>query len=52
MKKEDIVKVTAYLTNAEDVGIYLGICDQMLGGHITALNTGLLCRLSLTRTGQ
>jgi enamine deaminase RidA (YjgF/YER057c/UK114 family) len=22
MKKEDIVKVTAYLTNAEDVGIY------------------------------
>ena len=36
MKKEDIVKVTAYLTNAEDVGIYRGICDQMLGGHTTA----------------
>lgn len=36
MKKEDIVKVTAYLTNAEDVGIYRDIRDRMLDGHISA----------------
>lgn len=36
MKKEDIVKVTAFLTNAEDVGIYRGIRDRMLEGHISA----------------
>ena len=36
MKTKDIVKVTAYLTNAEDVGIYRDIRDRMLGGHVSA----------------
>jgi len=36
MKKENIVKVTAYLTNAEDVALYRGIRDRMLEGHISA----------------
>ena len=36
MKKENIVKVTAFLTNADDVALYRGIRDRMLEGHISA----------------
>lgn len=36
MRTSNIVKVTAYLTNPEEVGLYREIRDRMLGGHLTA----------------
>ena len=36
LAKEDIVKVTAYLTQPEDVGLYRQVRDRMLDGHLTA----------------
>lgn len=36
MDKTDIVKVVAYLTNAEEVGLYRGVRDKKLEGHIAA----------------
>ncbi len=36
MTKENIVKVTAYLTRPEDVGLYRDIRDKNLDGHIAA----------------
>ena len=36
MDKTDIVKVVAYLTNQDEVGLYRGVRDQKLEGHIAA----------------
>ncbi|MBO6946485.1 MAG: RidA family protein [Rhodospirillales bacterium] len=36
MSKDNIVKVTAFLTKAEDVGLYREVRDRMLEGHICA----------------
>jgi 2-iminobutanoate/2-iminopropanoate deaminase len=36
LTKEDIVKVTAYLTQPEDVGLYRQVRDRMLEGHLAA----------------
>jgi len=36
MNKESIVKVTAFLTRAEDVGLYREVRDRMFDGHICA----------------
>lgn len=36
MDKTDIVKVVAYLTNADEVGLYRGVRDKKLEGHIAA----------------
>lgn len=36
MTKDNIVKVTAFLTRPEDVGLYRQVRDRMLEGHICA----------------
>lgn len=36
MSKNNIVKVTAFLTKPEDVGLYRQVRDRMLEGHICA----------------
>lgn len=36
MDKRDIVKVVAYLTNADEVGLYRGVRDEKLERHIAA----------------
>ncbi len=36
MGPENLVKITAYLTNAEDIGIYREIRDRMINGQKTA----------------
>ena len=36
MNKKDLVKVTVFLTNREDIGIYRSIRDKCLDGHIAA----------------
>ncbi len=36
MAVEDIVKVTAFITRAEDVGLYREVRDRYLKGHLTA----------------
>lgn len=36
LTKQHIVKVTAYLTEAEDIGLYRQVRDRMLEGHIAA----------------
>ena len=36
MAIEDIVKVTAFITRAEDVGLYREVRDRYLKGHLTA----------------
>ena len=36
MSKENIVKVTAYLTRPEEVGLYREVRDRMLEGHRSA----------------
>lgn len=36
MDKQDIVKVVAYITKADEVGLYRGVRDEKLGGHIAA----------------
>lgn len=36
MSKDNIVKVTAFLTKPEDVGLYRQVRDRMLEGHICA----------------
>lgn len=36
MDKRDIIKVVAYLTNADEVGLYRGVRDEKLERHIAA----------------
>ncbi|MBO6519674.1 MAG: RidA family protein [Rhodospirillales bacterium] len=36
MSKDNIVKVTVFLTKPEDVGLYRQVRDRMLDGHICA----------------
>lgn len=36
MDKRDIVKVVAYITKADEVGLYRGVRDEKLEGHIAA----------------
>jgi len=36
MSKKDLVKVTVFLTNREEIGIFRAIRDKCLDGHITA----------------
>ena len=36
MTKDDIVKVTAYLTNPDEVGLYRDVRDRLMDGHQTA----------------
>ena len=36
MTKDDIVKVTAYLTNPDEVGLYREVRDRLMDGHQTA----------------
>ena len=36
MARTDIVKVQAFLTRADDVGLYREVRDRMMGGHVCA----------------
>ncbi len=36
MNKENIVKVTAFLTNPDEVGLYREVRDRLMDGHETA----------------